>query len=163
MDSFKDKIIVANIFFASCADVCPEMNGQLMRVAEEFYRMNNVAFLTVSIDPESDSVPVLLKYSRRFNATLTNWRFCTGSKTEIYDWVLNDLLLANQMKGDSFIHDDKVVIIDKERHIRSILPTRPPEDTPANRRNTVKLDLMRNISDDIQNLLYEYRQKELDN
>jgi protein SCO1/2 len=131
-------------------------------IAEEYYKFPHVAFLSVSIDPESDSVPALLAYSKKFNPKLKNWRFCTGAKSEIYDWVLNDLLLANEMRGDSFIHDDKIVLIDKERHIRAILPTRPPEETPANRRNTVKLDLVKNIRDDVDNLLYEYRKKELD-
>jgi protein SCO1/2 len=162
LDSFKDQIIVANIFFATCPEVCPEMNGQIQVVAEEYATFNNVRFLSVSINPESDSVPSLLKYSQRFNPRLKNWRFCTGNKSEIYDWVLNDLLLANEMRGSEFIHDDKVVVIDKERHIRAILPTRPPENTPANRMNTVKLELVKNIRDDIDNLLYDYRKKELD-
>jgi protein SCO1 len=163
LDSFKNKIIVANIFFATCPEVCPEMNQQIQVIAEEFSRFKNVVFLSVSIDPENDSVPVLKQYANRFNgAKLPNWYFCTGSRTEIYDWVLNDILLANEMRGKNFIHDDKVVIIDKNRHIRSILETRPPAETPANRKMTVKLELVKNIRDDIDNLLYEYRKQELD-
>jgi protein SCO1 len=163
LDSLKDKIIIANIFFATCPQVCPEMNQQVQTVAEMFSKFNSIAFLSVSIDPESDSVAALKDYAMRFNGKkLSNWRFCTGSKTEIYDWVLNDLLLANEQKGSDFIHDDKIVIIDKERHIRAILPTRPPESTPENRRNSVKMELIKNIKDDIDNLLYEYRKKELD-
>lgn len=163
LDSFKNKIIVANIFFATCPQVCPEMNQQVQVIAEEFSKFKDIVFLSVSIDPENDSVQVLQQYAKRFNgAKLPNWYFCTGSRTEIYDWVLNDLLLANEMRGNNFIHDDKVVIIDKNRHIRSILATRPPEETPANRKMTVKLELVKNIRDDIDNLLYEYRKQELD-
>lgn len=163
LDSFKDKIIIANIFFANCAEVCPQMNSQIQVIAEEFSRFENIRFLSVSIDPESDSVAALAQYALRFNnRKLPHWQFCTGSKTEIYDWVTNDLLLANEMKGKEFIHDDKLVIIDKERHVRAILPTRPPDDTKENRILTVRLELVKNIKDDIDNLLYEYRQKELD-
>ncbi|MCC7299285.1 MAG: SCO family protein [Bacteroidia bacterium] len=163
LDSLKDKIIIASIFFASCPEVCPEMNRQIQTIAEEFARFDNIAFLSVSIDPEHDSVSVLKNYATRFNSKkLKNWRFCTGSKSEIYDWVTHDLLLANEMKGADFIHDDKIVIIDKKRHIRSILATRPPDDTPQNRVMTERLKLVRHIKDDIDNLLYEYRQEELD-
>ncbi|MBS3916020.1 MAG: SCO family protein [Bacteroidetes bacterium] len=162
LDSLKNKIIVANIFFASCPDVCPEMNKQVQVIAEKYSEFPNVAFLSVSIDPERDSVKALYAYSRKYNPKIKNWWFCTGNKSEIYDWVLNDILLANELRGENFIHDDKVVIIDKQRHIRSILATRPPEDTPDNRRNSVKLGLIKNINDDIDNLLYEYRQQELD-
>jgi protein SCO1/2 len=163
LDALKDKIIIANIFCISCPKVCTEMNQQVQAVAEDFPKFNNIVFVSISVEPESDSVAALRDYAMRFNGKkLSNWRFCTGSKTEIYDWVLNDLLLANEQRGSDFIHDDKVVIIDKERHIRAILPTRPPETTPANRRNSVKMELIKNIKDDIDNLLYEYRKKELE-
>jgi protein SCO1 len=163
LDSFKDKIIIANIFFATCPQVCPEMNQQIQVVAEEFSKFKNIVFLSVSIDPETDSVPALAAYKARFNgAKLPNWYFCTGSRLEIYDWVLNDILLANEMRNNEFIHDDKIVLIDKQRHIRAILPTRPPAETPANRMLTVKLDLVKNMRDDIDNLLYEYRKQEMD-
>lgn len=163
LDSFNNKIVLVNIFFASCPQVCPEMNQQIQVIAEEFSRFKDIVFLSVSIDPERDSVPALNEYAQRFNnAKLPNWHFCTGRQSEIYDWVLNDVLLANEMRGEEFIHDDKIVLIDKKRHIRAILPTRPPEDTAENRIMTVKLELVRNIKDDIDNLLYEYRQQELD-
>lgn len=163
LDSFQNKIILVNIFFASCPEVCPEMNKQVQVIAEEFSRFKDIVFISVSIDPENDSVPVLAAYAARFNnSRLPNWHFCTGNQTEIYDWVLNDALLANEMRGKEFIHDDKIVLIDKKRHIRAILPTRPPEDTPENRIMTTKLELVRNIKDDIDNLLYEYRKQELD-
>lgn len=163
LDSFKDKIIVANIFFATCPEVCPEMNRQIQVIAEEFAEFQNIVFLSVSIDPETDSVPALARYAENFNIRrLKNWHFCTGNRTEIYDWVLNDILLANEMRDNEFIHDDKIVLIDKQRHIRAILPTRPPENTPSNKTLSVKLELVKNIRDDIDNLLYEYRKQELD-
>jgi hypothetical protein len=73
----------------------------------------------------------------------------------IYDWVLNDLLLATEQRGSDFIHDDKIVIIDKNKHIRGILETRGATLKE-------KLDRVKRINDDINNLLYEYRKKSLD-
>jgi hypothetical protein len=68
---------------------------------------------------------------------------------------MNDLLLANEQKGSDFIHDDKVAIIDRNGHIRSILPTRGNS-------NKEKLEAFKRIEEDINNLLYEYRQKDMD-
>ena len=155
MADFDSCIIVANIFFASCPEICPEMNKQVQTVAEKFYRNPKVRFLSISIDPESDSVPVLKNYAARFRADRLNWQFCTGSKTEIYDWVINDLLLATEQKGQDFIHDDKVVLIDMDKHVRAILPTRGDK-------NKDRFEALKRIEEDINNLLYEYRQKELD-
>jgi protein SCO1/2 len=155
LDDFDSCIIVANIFFASCAEVCPAMNKQVQVIAEEFRPFPNVRFLTVTIDPERDSVPVLAKYANAYNADLYKRTFATGSKREIYDWVINDLLLATEQRGQDFIHDDRVVIIDKARHIRSILET-------SGKNYTRKLERVKRIQDDINNLLYEYRKNDLD-
>lgn len=155
LSDFDSCIIVANIFFATCPEVCPEMNKQVQVIAEEFRANPSVKFLTISIDPEHDSVPVIASYASAYNADLYKRTFATGRKTVIYDWVLNDLLLATEQRGSDFIHDDKIVIIDKNRHIRSILETRGVTLKD-------KLDRVKRINDDINNLLYEYRKKSLD-
>jgi len=64
-------------------------------------------------------------------------------------------LLATEQRGSDFIHDDRLVIIDKDRHIRGILHTRAPSLSG-------KLELIRRIKDDIENLKYEYRKQALD-
>jgi protein SCO1/2 len=155
LDDFDSCIIVANIFFASCAEVCPNMNKQIQVIAEEFQAFPYVRFLTVTIDPEHDSLAVLSTYANSYKADLYKRTFATGSKREIYDWVMNDLLLATEQRGQDFIHDDKVVIIDKSRHIRGILET-------SGKTLTEKLERVKRIQDDINNLLYEYRKNDLD-
>ena len=152
---FDSSILIANIFFASCPEVCPEMNKQVQVIAEEYVNEPQVKFLTVTIDPETDSVPVIKEYSDYYKADLYKRTFATGSKTEIYDWAINDLLLATEQRGADFIHDDRIVIIDKSRRIRAILPTRA-------RTNREKIELIRRIKDDIENLKYEYRKQTMD-
>jgi protein SCO1/2 len=155
LDDFDSSILVVNIFFASCPTICPSMNKQIQSVAEGYINENNIKFLTVTIDPESDSVPVLAEYAKAYKADLYKRTFATGNKREIYDWVFNDLKLATEQRGSNFIHDDKVVIIDKQHRIRAILPT-------SGENNTQKFKNIQRIKDDIENLKYEYRQKELD-
>ncbi len=153
---FDTSIVVANIFFATCPQICPQMNTNVQVVAEKFAASKNVRFLSITIDPEHDSVSVLKDYSKRFKADSLNWQFATGNKKEIYDFALNDLLLASEQKGNDFIHDDKVVIIDKEGHIRGILETR------GNGTKASDWEKINRIIDDINNLIYEYRVKTMD-
>lgn len=155
LSDFDSSILLVNIFFASCPEVCPEMNKQIQSVAEKFQNEPQVKFLTVSIDPESDTVPVIADYAKAYKADLYKRTFATGSKVEIYDWAINDVLLATEQRGADFIHDDRVVIIDKEHRIRGILPTRAQT-------NSERIELIRRIIDDIENLKYEYREKSLD-
>jgi protein SCO1 len=152
---FDSSIVVANIFFASCPEVCPEMNKQVQVIAEEYVNEPTIKFLTVTIDPETDSVPVIKQYADSYKADLYKRTFATGNKMEIYDWAINDLLLATEQRGADFIHDDRLVIIDKNKHIRAILPTRAST-------NREKIELIRRIKDDIENLKYEYRKKSMD-
>jgi len=155
LSDFDSSILLVNIFFASCPEVCPEMNKQIQSVAEKFQNEPQIKFLTVSIDPESDSIPVIADYAKAYKADLYKRTFATGSKAEIYDWAINDVLLATEQRGADFIHDDRVVIIDKEHRIRGILPTRAQT-------NSERIELIRRIIDDIENLKYEYREKSLD-
>lgn len=156
LEDFDSCIVLVNIFFATCPEVCPQMNKQLQSVAEKFGNNPDVRFLSVTIDPERDSIPVLETYAETFDADLFKRTFATGSKREIYDWAINDLHLATeQTPDDDFIHDDKVVILDKNRHIRGILPTRGET-------NTERMEHIKRISDDINNLLYEYRKQNMD-
>jgi len=155
LSDFDSSILLVNIFFTSCPQVCPEMNKQLQSVAEKFQNEPQVKFLTVSIDPESDSIPEIAKYAEAFKADFYKRTFATGSKSEIYDWAINDVLLATEQRGADFIHDDRVVIIDKDHRIRGILPTRAET-------NSERIELIRRIIDDIENLKYEYREKSMD-
>lgn len=155
MADFDSCIIVASIFFASCPEVCPKMNGQIEAVAAEFGKLKKIKFLSVSIDPENDSIPVLKAYAERFHASKFQWQFCTGNKSEIYDWALNDLMLASEQRGQNFIHDDKVVIIDREKYIRSILPS-------GGKSQKENWEAFKRIKEDIENLMYEYREADMD-
>ena len=155
LSDFDSSILLVNIFFTSCPQVCPEMNKQLQSVAEKFQNEPQVKFLTVSIDPETDSIPEIAKYAEAFKADFYKRTFATGSKSEIYDWAINDVLLATEQRGADFIHDDRVVIIDKDHRIRGILPTRAET-------NSERIELIRRIIDDIENLKYEYREKSMD-
>ena len=54
---------------------------------------------------------------------------------------MNDLMLATEQRGQDFIHDDKLVIIDKSRHIRGILET-------SGKTLTEKLEKVKRIQDE---------------
>lgn len=153
-------IVLVNIFFATCPEVCPEMNTQLQSVAEKINanpKETRIRFLSITIDPDHDSIPVLKEYANRFKADRYHRLFvrCNNSKEALYDWIRKDLFLATDQKGNDFIHSEQVVILDKKKYVRSILPTRG--NTLAER-----LDRIKQIEADIDNLIYEYRQQAIE-
>ena len=117
---FKDKIYVANFFFATCPDVCPEMNNNLTVVYDKFKNHDNVMLLSHTVHPEHDSVAVLAAYAKKLNVTDNKWQFVTGNKAALYRMAEYEYrLTATKGSGPKdFIHSEMLVLIDTDKHIR---------------------------------------------
>ncbi|MBK8144131.1 MAG: SCO family protein [Bacteroidetes bacterium] len=121
-ETLKGKILMVNFFFTSCATICPELSKN-MKLLNRAYRKNDTAirFLSISVDPETDSVARLRQYADKLGVNHDKWFFLTGNKQEIYAFARKELFL-DLPKGDGgkddFIHPDQFVLIDKYRNIR---------------------------------------------
>lgn len=120
-ETFKDKIYVADFFFAACKTICPQMSNQLVRVQEAFKNDSSVLILSYTVNPENDSVSALYDYSIQYKALKDKWFFATGDKKEIYDLARNSYFIT-AMEGnggpDDFIHSEQFALIDKKGRIR---------------------------------------------
>ena len=79
-----------------------------------------VQFLSISIDPEHDSVPQLRNFANRYTANHDSWWFLTGNKKNIYEFALQELKanVADTEVDTAFIHTENFFLLDKERVIR---------------------------------------------
>lgn len=117
----KGKYIVADYFFTTCQTICPVMSNHMEKVQEEFINDSLVILLSHTVDPETDSVPVLKAYAEAHHAIPGKWHFLTGDKKSLYDLARYGYLIS-ALEGDGgpedFIHSDKIVLIDKDKRIR---------------------------------------------
>ena len=83
-DLVKDKVVVINFIYTSCADACPLETAKLAEVQELLGERlgHDVFFCSISIDPERDTPEVLAEYAARFGAR-AGWTFATGAKDDI--------------------------------------------------------------------------------
>jgi len=119
--NFEGKIYVADFFFTRCMGICPKMTKQMDRAATELADEKEVMFLSHSVTPVSDSVPVLADYAELYGANPEQWMLVTGDKKEIYDLARKFYFaVTTEGTGDStdFIHTENFVLIDKEKRIR---------------------------------------------
>lgn len=130
--SFEDlpgKVIVANFFFTRCPTICPRLTTSMKGLQDALKLKSQtrmidttfVHFLSYSIDPQRDSVPVLKNYADRYGVNHDVWWMLTGDKKSIYDLVLNEYKLAlvdGEHVDSAFIHSEKFVLLDKDRVIR---------------------------------------------
>jgi protein SCO1/2 len=115
----KDKIYVANFFFATCPSICPKMTSQMLVLQEVFANDDRVAFLSHTIDPEHDSVAVLKEYETRNNINGKQWHLLTGSRTELYELSKKSYYMGVENDSpDNFQHSEKFVLVDSHRIIR---------------------------------------------
>ena len=123
------RIWVLNTFFTRCPNICPGMTRNIRKMQLSFenpkrkrYGDTSIAyFVSLSIDPERDSVAALKKWADRFYVNSDSWRLLTGPQKDIYDLLLTDFKLAAQ-DGEgvdsNFIHSEKLILIDRNRIIR---------------------------------------------
>jgi protein SCO1/2 len=83
------------------------------------YRKNKmVHFVSITVDPEHDTQPVLKQYAAKFKPS-DKWLFLTGDTTTIYNLAHNGLLVNALKTGDgNFVLDDKLILVDAEKRIR---------------------------------------------
>jgi protein SCO1/2 len=120
--TFNDKIYIANFFFASCQGICPKMQSGMKVVQDRCKDLTDIAFLSHTVNPENDTLPVLKEYAKRVTVGNTsNWYFVTGTKKDIYDIGIDGYLMPvgeDPRAEGGFLHSEQLVIIDKEKRIR---------------------------------------------
>jgi protein SCO1/2 len=129
LDQLQGKVIVIDFFFTHCASICPILTRNMKRLQDGLKTKDDmkgvdtsfVKFLSLTVDPAHDSVPVIRKYADRYGVNPDVWWLLTGPKKTIYDFALNELKLGLQdsVSVDSnFVHTDYMALLDKDRVIR---------------------------------------------
>ena len=119
-DSLMGKIHLANFFFTTCPSICPAINNNINLVVNKFQNVDDVMFISYTVDPETDTVEQLVRYAKRYN-NQPNWRFITGGKQSIYRLAeFSYLAIAPGASQDAFAHTEKLTLIDHKGRIRGI-------------------------------------------
>jgi protein SCO1/2 len=66
LDSLFGNIYVADFFFATCPGICPVMTKQLQRVQQSFIKDKNFKIVSISVDPDRDSIQSLRNYANNY-------------------------------------------------------------------------------------------------
>jgi len=83
-DLVKGKAVAINVIYTSCTDECPLETARMAQVQRLLAgRMGrDIAFYSISIDPERDTPKVLKAYADKFGVG-PGWLFLTGRKEDI--------------------------------------------------------------------------------
>ncbi len=106
---------IVNFFFTSCKGPCPYMNGKVSELYQKYSTTDRVQFVSVSVDPETDSLQVLRNYAARFGVTDNRWRFLRGPIDEVQNLTEYGFSLAGELPD---MHSTKLILVDQHGAIR---------------------------------------------
>ncbi|HSC54324.1 MAG TPA: SCO family protein [Phnomibacter sp.] len=124
-DKMAGKVYVANYFFATCNGICPNMNGKLKTVFEQYKSEEEFAIISHTCQPENDSVPALKKYCDSIGADGKQWQFVTGNKLELYSTARESYMIDDPKNNvgkidDQFMHSQFLALVDRQGRVRGI-------------------------------------------
>nr|WP_254660793.1 SCO family protein [Bacillus sp. FJAT-27225] len=117
------KVWMTSFIFANCETVCPPMTANMVEIQKQAEEegIENIHFVSFTVDPENDSPEVLKEYSEKFDVDLKNWDFLTGyEQEEIEQFALENfqLLVKKPESDDQVIHGTSFYLIGPDGKVK---------------------------------------------
>jgi protein SCO1/2 len=116
LDSLKGKVNVVDFIFTRCQGPCPIMTSTMAQLYERFAGTDKVRFVSISVDPDYDSVEVLARYAQRHGVTDNRWIFLHGPLEEVKRISEEDFMLDAQTLPAG--HSTRFILVDEKAQIR---------------------------------------------
>lgn len=117
------KILAVSFLFTSCSLTCPEVSRSMAEIQRRTAGNNDVRLLSFTVDPRSDTPPVLAKWGERFGADTNRWFLLTGDKSELHRVIGTSFLATetnnpfNSMPGN-FGGTERITVVDRQGKVR---------------------------------------------
>jgi len=118
---YEGKVYVLEFFFSTCPSICPIMNKNMIEIQNEFFGNPTFGQVSITINPENDTVEVLKNHAKNLGVTSKNWNFLTGDKAYIMDLSnkgFNIYAGQNDKVAGGFEHSGLFALVDKNGVIR---------------------------------------------
>lgn len=118
LQDLKGKVWVADFIFTSCDTVCLPMTFNMSKLQNlvKAEGLENVEFVSFSVDPKVDTPEVLKEFAQAFEADFSNWNFLTGySQKEIENFAKESFktLVVKPTEGDQVTHGTSFYLVDQ--------------------------------------------------
>lgn len=124
---------VASFFFASCPTTCLQQNQTVQKLANTY---QNVHFVSITCDPESDTPARLQEYASSFQAKPDQWVFLTGELNYIR-MIGRD---AFKVVVDKQTHSNRLLLVDKWGKVRGRFDWNDPRQLETLEKKIVELN-----------------------
>jgi protein SCO1/2 len=132
----RGKIGIVSFMFTSCPDVCPLLTAKLAGVRTKLLaQRSSLRFVSISVDPITDTPEALKRYAKQHGADYPDWRFLTGPsdklRSVVVDGFKQSLSVTPTPPGQapspaSILHGSHFVLVDRKGTIRGYYPSDEP-------------------------------------
>ncbi len=109
------RVWVTTFFFATCPGTCPRLNANIKHL-NTLEELSDVTWVSITVDPDTDTLAKLREYAERFNADPERWLFCRGDFNYVRRIGQDFMNVEISWRG----HKDYAVVIDREGKIRGM-------------------------------------------
>ncbi len=137
------KVWIANFIYTQCTETCPVQTAQLARLQPEFAGDADLRLVSITVDPQHDTLAALRSYAEKYGADPERWLFLTGDKWAIYRlakegfhlgvvdpddpgqaagllrWVEPARAFATHGSKGLIMHSSRLVLVDRRARIRA--------------------------------------------
>jgi protein SCO1/2 len=123
--ALEGKIWVADFMYTTCPGPCPRMTSQMREVQDAVSKIPNVRLVSFTVDPATDTPPVLAAYAKTHGASPAVWYFLTGAVPTLEMLDRNAFKLGNI--NAALQHSTRFVLVDAQGQIRGYYDTSEPD------------------------------------
>jgi protein SCO1 len=116
--SLKGKPVLFDFIYTTCPGPCLALTAQMKAVARQLGASlgTKVRFVSISVDPEHDRPPQLLKYAKAQGADLNGWLFLTGTPEQIDQFMARFKLRRQREPNGSIDHVLEFFLVGADGH-----------------------------------------------
>jgi len=120
---FKNKpnnITIVSFFSTSCKKECPIVCGHVKILSQKLVNSTDIKFLSISLDPVSDSLVKLQQFSTAYEVDSSQWTIVTGAQDELQNIAINafDVPEKQAIQDGTINHSTILYLLDKNGMIR---------------------------------------------
>jgi len=115
LDQLKGKISLFDFIYTNCPGPCPLMTSTMAGFYEQFAATDQVRFISVSVDPERDSLSALAQYARKYGVNDRRWIFLQAPLEQVIRLYEEGFHLGGLLPVE---HSTRFILVDNQARIR---------------------------------------------
>jgi len=110
------KPYIVDFMFTTCPGLCPIMSREMKNIYDDLIDGTDIHFVSISVDPETDTPEKLAEYAADMEADTSRWHFLTGDIETIRDLSVKGFKVGSIDTPQD--HSANFILVDREGNIR---------------------------------------------